>query len=151
MVLAMGTSGLANAGPGKGKGPRQSVDVFNLCSIEDRDFLVSTTVTEASGDDPDTVAEVASYTVAAFARLRGRSITPIGTQMLGEVPDQVMFSLCNADGTPIDALDGARAVNANVTVVLGDGRTFTSQCDDDPATELDESDLNLDAFACSVP
>ena len=86
-----------------------------------------------------------------MARIRGQNIEEIGTQSFPEVPDQVVFSLCNADGEPLDALNRARALNADVEITLEGGRTFKSRCDDDPNTEVDESELSLEGFACPVP
>lgn len=147
LILAVGAAGITHAAPGKGKGPLASIDVTNICSIEGADFVVRTTV-EDVGDVP---AVIESYSVTALARLRGQNTVEIGTLSLAEVPDQVAFSLCTAGGDPLDVLDGARALNADVEITLDSGRTFTSRCDDDPATEVDESDLSLEGFACPQP
>ena len=45
----------------------------------------------------------------------------------------------------------AMEVMDEVEITLEGGRTFKSRCDDDPNTEVDESELSLEGFACPVP
>jgi hypothetical protein len=120
---------------------------MNICSIEGVDFVVRTTVTDVG----DIEAVIQEYSATALARIRGQNTEEVGTQTFGEVPDQVIFSLCTAEGEPLEALDGARALNADVEITLEGGRTFNSRCDDDPATNVDESELSLEGFACPAP
>lgn len=147
LVLALMAGG-AYAGPGKGKGPRYSVNVMNICSISNNQLTIDTTVKkDFDSEIPGNIVPTSS-TVVVTGYGRGRE--PLGTQIEQDYVIGEQINLC-------PSLDGAKKIKVGITFqfdVDGDMRSFTSSCDDDPSNnyyeegelvyieDLDESNLD---------
>jgi hypothetical protein len=129
------------------------VDVFNACEVVfdqdtgDSSFNVTSLVNDASDDAPDVVAVVTAKEVDLLAQGRGgpRRATVLATQTFSGagIPETVSFPLCDDEDNSIIP-EGTRALNAEVRITVNGERVFTSNCDDDPDTDVDESAIDLD-------
>ena len=143
LALALMAGGAyAEPGKGKGKGPRHSVDVFNLCTIVDNQLMIDSDIIESSGDDPlflVTEPTGAAVTVTGFER--GRQV--VDTIMVNPYVLESPINLC-------PTLDGSKKIKVMIALefnVAGETRSYTSSCDDDPDNnvyDLETGDLIYD-------
>ena len=141
--LAVGIIGNTSAAPGNGKGPLASIDVTNTCTLDASDpsnaiLTVDTSIADAT--DEDGPAPVfASKIVQAQEKVRRWS--NLGDAIVTTPDDNpVVINLCQAGLDP-----AATAINASVTVeVLNSNKVFySSGCDDNPDTDIDESSIDI--------
>ena len=157
LVLALVLSSNVFAGPGKG--PKASIRVQSLCTVDTTDpanalLVVTTTITDASSAGGIN-AEVTGNTVEAVLGIGnnkggrnngGSKWTPtaiVQDGLIGPVGDglvsEVTLPLC------LDArTKDANNANAVITIdIVGGHKTWVSMCDDNPATEEVEAGVPI--------
>jgi hypothetical protein len=156
-LLAVVMSGSALAGPpdkagkpDKGgrpdKGGYGSIEVTNDCSLDPKtkEFVVHSTIEDASDDRADVYAQVDTITVTAKQKGDKGPWGYLGSPDEDQAyvgPNTATFPLCTG------LADGATALNAEIDVVLLNGSkgktTLSSKCDDDPDTKCSYWDYDL--------
>lgn len=182
-LLAIAVSSSSIAGPGggngfgKGKGPRPkgpkvSLDLENLCTLDASNtnapmLHISTRITDTTDDNGTGGGVIMSRTAQAAKKIRGNSFELIGEpqDLLKNSDDwdvwETTINLCDADST----VGSARALNSVVEVKVLNGddtmTTFMTQCDDpflpgddldgDGTDDVDQSDISIGNLGISCP
>jgi len=158
LLLSVAFSGSAVA-EGKGGGPKASIRVQSLCTVDNTDpanalLVVTTTITDASSAGGIN-AEVTGNTVEAVLGIGnnkggrkngGSKWTPtaiVQDGLIGPVGDglvsEVTLPLCQDARTK-----EANNANAVITIdIVGGHKTWVSMCDDNPATEEVEAGVPI--------
>lgn len=169
-LLAVVMSGSAFAGPGKGQGPKDkgdgqaSIDVYTVCEFRHTmdgvwkpTFVVTTTITNESGDTP-VEPILGAKTVQAKQKSRGPMRDLLGAQIdapasMGTTTEYI--ELCADGANPLDPK--STALGAVVTVILENGRKseYGGRCENpytdynnDGYDDADESDIDIPAGLC---
>jgi hypothetical protein len=152
LALSSATFAGNEDGHGRGQGPKFSINVENICTVElknaaghDGIFLkVVSTYKDVSGDfdDPDSApeADVSVKVIEAQQFLKGEEPPKkkYWTQVGGtntSLDKTVYIDLC--DSSPLSP--AAKALNASIQVTVDD-RIFNSRCDDDPDNNVYDPD-----------
>jgi len=139
------------AGAAQAKGPRASVKVVTVCSLDGTDLNVELRVRDVTSGNATPL--VSAWNVDASYLERGvpgnqyqtlASAGESGLQLAVPVTILSSFSLCAESGGIRPELDDARTLNGLSSVTYGkddgaggvaDERTVSNRCSDDPETE----------------
>jgi hypothetical protein len=141
LMLATGMAITADA-----RGPKASIDMFNLCTLDGDIFTVNTEVVDTSDDTSDMTASVTMKTIQVQQQLGGWEDLGDPREVSNpQFPEDEDFNLCQLGLDP-----DAKAVRVVVTLEVPNSKkgTFTGRCDDDPYTEADESAIDLMQPVC---
>lgn len=154
-LLAFGT---AHAAKGGNKGGNSiaggsSIDITNYCALaDDADgkpvLRVTTSIVNMSEETTPYFVEDGMYVVGEQKGKGKPKYAQVGdtvmkTASLGD-PIVTDISLCHSDGSGTNLSAGTLELNATVSIdVMNDNKPeYSSQCDDDPATDdIDESNI----------
>ena len=145
LLLALGSVvAVQAAGKGKGKGPRAGIDVANYCSLGGSLFSVETVITDASDNEvvPPIFGPDSSVTLLGLKRGGPKNVVVLDTVFFqAQEGSQITgFDLCAYD------LGAVVGVNSAVIIDLQNrtgGKRNGLSCDDDPLTDVDESDIDI--------
>lgn len=146
MGISLASVAVTSSAAGKGKGPRESLDVQTTCSLSGSMFNIDVRVTNVSGDTviPVTMDSYSIKPMYKNRRTKGKSSFEYfepsdwdGTDVVivDVEPISHTVNLCEAVGLD----ENVAGINAMTTVTYVTGeesRTIKNSCSDDPATEL---------------
>lgn len=144
-LAAVAASG-AQAQSGNKQGPRSSVSVDTVCSLNKANATFNVELRVRDKSSKVLGATVSAYEVSALAKVqagnwdnqylletKGNNVTPVTVPPGGMVTIPVSFSLCTLDKNLNPIVGSAKGLNAMAKTTYGNG-TVLNMCSDDPNT-----------------